>query len=142
MRKALFVLTAVIALPLAGCAGSEGISTPTAASAASTPSSAQAVSSGQTASALGTEVNAGWTCIEFPSGFVCAPPGLSLPSVPPVPNYGGAPTYNLSAFTLDNQFVHRFKLLRPDLYHGQPCLGGDPWNYVAFLDYFECVIKD
>jgi hypothetical protein len=100
---------------------------------------------GLTASVLGTGVNAGWTCIgppTLPGGFICAPPGLGLPSVPPVPDYGGAPTYNLSAFTLDHQFVHRFKLLRPDLYHGEPCLGGDPWNYIGFLDYYECVIKD
>jgi hypothetical protein len=145
MRRALFVLTAVVALPLAGCAGSEGIGTPTeasAVSAASTSSSARAVSSGLTASALGTGANAGWTCIEFPSGFVCAPPGLGLPSVPPVANNGGAPTYNLSAFTLDHQFVHRFKLLRPDLYHGEPCLGGEPWDYVDFLGYYECIIKE
>ena len=104
-------------------------------------SSARSVS-GLTASALGTGVNNGWTCIGFPSGFVCAPPGLGLPSVPPKPDYGGAPTYNLSAFTLDHQFIHRFKLLRPDLYHDQPCLGGDRWEYILFLDYFECIIKD
>ena len=106
-------------------------------------SSAQAVSSGLTASALGTGVNAGWTCIPIPGvGIICAPPGLGLPSVPPIANYGGAPTYNLSAFTLDHQFIHRFKLLRPDLYHGEPCLGGDPWNYIGFLDYYECIILD
>ena len=103
-------------------------------------SPARSVSSGLTA--FGTGVNAGWTCIEFPSGFVCAPPGLGLPSVPPVPDFGGAPTYNLSAFKLDHQFIHRFKLLRPDLYHGEPCLGGDPWNYVGFLGYYECIIQD
>ncbi len=145
MRGVLFVLTAVVALPLAGCGGSEGIRTPTAASAvsgASTPSSAREVSSGPMASALGRGVNNGWTCIGFPNGFICAPPGLGLPTVPPVPDNGGAPTYNLSAFTLDHQFIHRFKLLRPDLYHGEPCLGSDPWNYVDFLGYYECVIKD
>ena len=104
-------------------------------------SSARAVSSGLTASALGTGVNAGWTCIPVPGvGIICAPPGLGLPSVPPVADYGGAPTYNLSAFTPDHQFIHRFKLLRPDLYHGEPCLGGDPWTYLDFLNYYECII--
>jgi hypothetical protein len=44
-------------------------------------------------------------------------------------------------FTLDHQFI-RFKLLRPDLYHGEPCLGGDPWNYVDVLGYYECIIQD
>jgi hypothetical protein len=32
------------------------------------------------------------------------------------------------------------KLLRPDLYHGEPCLGGDPWTYIGFLNYYECII--
>jgi hypothetical protein len=96
-------------------------------------------------SAMSAETNNGWTCLQplgAGGGFICAPRGLGLPSVPPVPNYGGAPTYNLSAFTPDHQFVHRFKLLRPDLYHHQPCLGGDEWEYIPFLDYFECVIKE
>jgi hypothetical protein len=44
------------------------------------------------------------------------------------------------AFTFDHQFVHHGKLLRPDLYHGEPCLGGDPWTYLGFLDYYECII--
>jgi hypothetical protein len=44
------------------------------------------------------------------------------------------------AFTLDHQFIHHVKLLRPDLYHGQPCLGGDPWAYLDFLNYYECII--
>ena len=108
-------------------------------------SSAPAVSSGLTGSALGTGVNAGWTCIGPPSipfGIICAPPGLGLPSVPPIANNGGAPTYNLSAFTLEHEFIHRFKLLRPDLYHGEPCLGGEPWHYVDFLGYYECFIKE
>jgi len=106
--------------------------------------SAGAIPSGVTASALGTGANAGWTCLQPPgvTGFICAPPGLGLPSVPPVPDYGGAPTYNLSAFTADHGFIHRFKLLRPDLYHDQPCLGGDRWEYILFLDYFECIIKE
>jgi len=109
------------------------------------PAQLSAGASGLTISTLVTGANQGWTCIgppSLPNGFICAPPGEGLPSVPPLPNFGGAPTYNLSAFTLDHEFIHRFKLLRPDLYHGQPCLGGDPWNYVDFLDYYECVIKE
>ena len=95
-------------------------------------------------SAISTAANNGWNCFQPPgiTGFICAPPGLGLPSVPPVANYGGAPSYNLSAFTPDHTFIHRFKLLRPDLYHDQPCRGGDPWEYIPFLDYFECIIKE
>jgi hypothetical protein len=83
--------------------------------------------------------NAGWACIEPGNGLVlCAPPGLGLPPIPPAAD--GQPTYDIMAFTLDHQFIHHVKLLRPDLYHGQPCLGGDPWAYLDFLNYYECII--
>jgi hypothetical protein len=49
-------------------------------------------------------------------------------------------TYTLMAFTLDHQFDHHVKLLRPDLYHGQRCVGGDPYIYLDFLDYYECIV--
>ena len=108
-------------------------------------SSARAVPSGLTASALSRQVtdvtlaNAGWTCIQPGNGLtLCAPPGLGLPPIPPAAD--GQPTYDIMAFTLDHQFVHHVKLLRPDLYHGEPCLGGDPWTYLGFLNYYECII--
>ena len=108
-------------------------------------SSAGSVSSGLTASALSqgvtdvTLANAGWTCIQPGNGLVlCAPPGTGIPPIPPAAD--GQPTYDLMAFTLDHQFVHQVKLLRPDLYHGEPCLGGDPWTYLGFLNYYECII--
>ena len=107
--------------------------------------SARAVSSGLTASALSRQVtdvtlaNAGWTCIQPGNGLIlCGPPGLGLPPIPPAAD--GQPTYDIMAFTLDHQFVHHVKLLRPDLYHGEPCLGGDPWTYLGFLNYYECII--
>lgn len=88
----------------------------------------------------GTLANAGWSCIEpGPGVIVCAPPGMGLPSIPPVPDNGGAPSYTLAAF-VDHQFDHHVKFLRPDLYRGQPCLGGEPWHYFALLDYYECII--
>jgi hypothetical protein len=108
-------------------------------------SSAQDVSSELKAPALSqgvtdvTLTNAGWTCIQPGNALtLCAPPGLGLPPIPPAAD--GQPTYNITAFTLDHQFVHHVKLLRPDLYHGQPCLGGDAWTYIDFLDYYECII--
>jgi len=108
-------------------------------------SSARDVSSGLTASppAQGvtdlTLVNAGWTCIQPGNALtLCAPPGLGLPPIPPAAD--GQPTYDIMAFTLDHEFVHHVKLLRPDLYHGQPCLGGDPWTFIDFLNYYECII--
>ena len=61
-----------------------------------------------------------------------------IPPIPPAAD--GQPTYNIMAFTLDHQFVHKVKLLRPDLYNGQPCQGGDAWVYVDFLNYYECII--
>jgi len=125
----LFVV--VVGLGMAACASP---------SRPSSIPSAGAIPSGVTASALGTGANAGWTCLQPPgvTGFICAPPGLGLPPIPPAAD--GQPTYNITAFTLDHQFVHRIKLLRPDLYHGEPCLGGDPWTYIDFLDYYECII--
>jgi hypothetical protein len=44
------------------------------------------------------------------------------------------------AFTFDHQFVHHVKLLRPDLYHGQPCQGGEDWVLIGILNYYECLI--
>ena len=69
---------------------------------------------------------------------LCAPPGLGVPPIPPAAD--GQATYNLMAFTLDHQFVHHIKFLRPDLYHGEPCQGGEPWTYFALLNYYECII--
>lgn len=99
---------------------------------------------GLTASALSegvtdaTLVNAGWSCIDLGPGLrLCAPPGMGLPPIPPTGD--GNPTYNITAF-VDGKFDHHVKLIRPDLYRDQPCLGGDPWPYLAIIDYFECII--
>jgi hypothetical protein len=103
------------------------------------------VSSGLTASALSqgvtdlTLAKAGWACMPLPDRIICAPPGLGLPPVPPLPNNGGAPTYHITAFTLDHQFLDRARFLRPDLYHGQPCLGGGPWTLFELVNYYECL---
>ena len=108
--------------------------------------SERAVSSGLQASALSqgvtdaTLMNAGWSCIEpGPGVTVCAPPGMGIPSIPPVPDNGGPPSYTLAAF-VDHQFDHHVKFLRPDLFHGQPCVGGEPMDYFALLDYYHCII--
>ena len=87
-----------------------------------------------------TVMNAGWSCVEpGPGVIVCAPPGMGIPSIPPVPNNGGPPSYTLAAF-VDHQFDHHVKFLRPDLFHGQPCVGGEPMDYFALLDYYHCII--
>jgi hypothetical protein len=87
-----------------------------------------------------TLIEAGWSCLGVGGGVtVCAPPGVGLPSIPPIPNYGGAPSYTLAAF-VDHQFDHHVKFLRPDLFHGQPCVGGEPMDYFALLDYYHCII--
>src|SRR5829696_6714226 len=106
--------------------------------------STPAVSSGLQMSALSqgvtdvTLVNAGWTYIEPAPGLtLCAPPGMGLPPIPPAAN--GQPSYNVTAF-VDHRFDHHVKLLRPDLYHGEPCLGGEAWAYLDFLNYYECII--
>jgi hypothetical protein len=87
-----------------------------------------------------TLVNTGWTCIApNPSLTVCAPPGLGFPPRPPIPNNGGAPSYTVWAF-IDHQYHHRVKFIRPDLYHGQPCQGDEPYTLFAPVNYYECII--
>ena len=87
-----------------------------------------------------TLMNAGWSCLNVGGGVtVCAQPGKGLPSIPPVPDNGGPPSYTLAAF-VDHQFDHHVKFLRPDLFHGQPCVGGEPMDYFALLDYYHCII--
>ena len=109
--------------------------------------SARAVASGLTESSAlskgvtdATLMNAGWSCIEpGPGVIVCAQPGKGIPSIPPIPDNGGPPSYTLAAF-VDHQFDHHVKFLRPDLFHGQPCVGGEPMDYFALLDYYHCII--
>jgi len=107
--------------------------------------SARAISPGLMASASRdvtdvTLANAGWTCIPLDNGLtICGNPGQGLPPIPPAAD--GKATYDVMAFnTLDHAFVHHVKLLRPDLYNGQPCLGGDPWSLVGIIGYVECII--
>jgi hypothetical protein len=139
--------------------GGLGIGACTSPSRPSAIPSAEAVSSGLTAlsqespetASLGltalshgvtdeTLVKAGWSCIApGPGVIVCAPPGMGLPSIPPLPNNGGAPSYTLAAF-VDHQFDHHVKFLRPDLFHGQPCVGGEPMDFFALIGYYHCII--
>ena len=65
--------------------------------------------------------------------------GLGFPPIPPIPDNGGAPSYTLMAF-VNHQFDHHVKFLRPDLYQGQPCQGGDPWHLFPLVNYYECII--
>ena len=106
--------------------------------------SARDVSSGLTALSKGvtdaTLINAGWSCIEpGPGVTVCAPPGLGFPPRPPIPNNGGAPSYTIWAFH-NHVYDHRVKFIRPDLYHGQPCQGDEPYTLFAPVNYYECII--
>jgi hypothetical protein len=87
-----------------------------------------------------TLANTGWTCISPRPGLtVCAPPGLGFPPRPPLPDNGGAPSYTVWAFE-NNQYHHRVKFIRPDLYHGQPCQGDEPYTLFAPVNYYECII--
>ena len=43
-------------------------------------------------------------------------------------------------FTRDHQLDHHVKFLRPDLYQGQPCQGGEPWNLSGRYNSYECII--
>jgi hypothetical protein len=149
MCKALRLLEyAVLAggLSFAGaCSDSSSVTAPTVNRdlASGSTSVAAQVHSTETANTRAvtdeTLAAAGWTCIQPGNGLtLCFPPG---PGAPPFKPVVGQPTYTFMTFTSDHQYVHRGTLRRADLYHGEPCLGGAPWNYLGFvnLDYFECI---
>ena len=41
---------------------------------------------------------------------------------------------------VNHRFDHHVKLLHHDTYNDQPCLGGESWPFLDFLNYYECVI--
>jgi hypothetical protein len=135
MSRACIVFVLFGGLGIGACASPSGPSA--IPSAGAVPSELAALSQGVTDATL---IKAGWSCLEpGPGVIVCAPPGMGLPSLPPLPNNGGAPSYTLAAF-VDHQFDHHVKFLRPDLFHGQRCVGGEPMDYFALLDYYHCII--
>jgi hypothetical protein len=82
--------------------------------------------------------NAGWTCFvppPFPDRIVCGNPGLGLPPVPPVAD--GRPAYTILLFNRDGSFRGTELLIRPDLYHGQPC-PHSAWVFNPRIGYYEC----
>lgn len=82
--------------------------------------------------------NAGWTCFvppPFPDRIVCGNPGLGLPPVPPVAN--GRPSYTFFVFDRAGNLRGTEHLIRPDLYHGQPCPQSS-WVFIAPIGYYEC----
>ena len=48
-----------------------------------------------------------------------------------------------STLTFDRvsgEFLWTVKLIRADLYQGQPCgSGGEPYRFIALIGYYECV---
>jgi hypothetical protein len=131
---------------LGGLAACASPSTPSAIpSVGAVPSGMTAFStdpSGLTALRTGvtdeTLKNAGWSCLDLGGGTtVCAQPGQDLPTIPFVP--GGPPTYTLTAFQ-NHEFDHHVKFLRPDLFHGQPCVGGEPMELHPVVGYYHCAI--
>jgi len=132
--RTLFVLFGGLAI--GACASS---SSPSAIlSADAVPPALTALSPGVTDATL---MNAGWSCLDLPGGdTVCAPPGIGLPVTPPLPDNSGPPSYTLAAFH-NHQFDHLVKFLRPDLFHGQKCPGGEPMGEVhPVVGYYHCVI--
>ena len=145
LKRGCTVLVAFGWLALGACASPSAPTAVPAGGGESSQSSVQAESVGLAASAGERQVTdltlakAGWICIQPGNGLtLCGAPGLGVPPIPPAAQ--GQPRYNLMAFTAEHEFVHKVELLRPDLYHGEPCLGGDPWTYLDFLDYYECLI--
>jgi hypothetical protein len=131
--RTLFVLLGGLAI--GACASS---SSPSALlSAEAVPPELAALSQGVTDATL---MNAGWSCLDVGGGTtVCAPPGMDLPAIPPLPDNGGPPSYTLAAFD-NHRFDHHVKFLRPDLFHQQPCVGGEPMDFFELVGYYHCII--
>ena len=46
----------------------------------------------------------------------------------------------LSFDRVSGEFLWTVKLIRADLYQGQPCgSGGEPYRFIALIGYYECV---
>ena len=83
----------------------------------------------------------GWTCIvppPFPDQVACFDPGRGRP-FPGNPD--PAPSYSTVTFDrVSGEFLWTVKLIRADLYQGQPCgSGGEPYRFIALIGYYECV---
>jgi hypothetical protein len=80
-----------------------------------------------------------WTCVPFAPAnrWSCFNDGRGRP-FPGNPE--PAPSYTFLAFDMTTgEFVYTGRLVRGDLYRGQPCRGGEPYVYRALIDYYECV---
>ena len=140
ITRACSLFVVVGGLVVGACASPSGPSATPSGQESSAPGVASALTALSRGVTDATLMKAGWSCLEpGPGVIVCAPPGVGLPSIPPVPDNGGPPSYTLAAF-VDHQFDHHVKFLRPDLFHGQPCVGGEPMDYFALLDYYHCII--
>jgi hypothetical protein len=83
----------------------------------------------------------GWTCFAppppAPNVIGCFNPGLGrpFPGNPDPP-----PSYSVLAFDgTSGEFLNTAHLIREDLYRGQPCVGGEPYRFIARIGYYECV---
>jgi hypothetical protein len=131
--RTLFVVIAGLSIGACASPSSPSANSPSQA----VPSELTALSQGVTDETL---INAGWSCLDLGGGAkVCAPPGMGLPVIPPPPDIVGPPSYTLAAF-LNHQFDHLVKFLRPDLFHNQPCPGGEPMDLHPVVGYYHCVI--
>jgi hypothetical protein len=81
-----------------------------------------------------------WTCLPFAPAnrWSCFNDGAGRP-FPGNPD--PAPSYTFLGFDMTSgAFLYTGRLVRGDLYQGQPCApGNDPYVYRAPIDYYECV---
>lgn len=83
--------------------------------------------------------NRGWECRNspVPGRVVCSHPNQGFPAVPPPEDRPA--TYQLRAWQ-DGAFAGNIVLIRPDLYHNQPCDStGDPYIFRPVIGYYECL---
>ena len=86
----------------------------------------------------------GWDCaltppFVVPTRIACGTPGTGRP-FPGNPD--PRPTYRLWLFSLAGELVGTVHFVRADLYAGQPCNGGDAYEYFPNIGYYECINLD
>jgi hypothetical protein len=84
-----------------------------------------------------------WTCVvpPTPNRIACLPPKQSFPVFGNPPPVNRPPGYLIWLFDGAGNFLGHEKLIRTDLYQGQPCEStGLEWGFRSGIGYYFCLI--
>jgi hypothetical protein len=132
-------LTCACALAIAGCAG------PAQPSADGTTASNVALTAKEfTGQPTPDELKArGWTCVvpPTPNRIACSHPNQGFPVLGNPPPADRPAGYSIWLFDGAGNFLGIEKLIRTDLYNGQPCEStGLDWQFRSLVGYYVCLI--